>query len=128
MRKETDNWLQDADYDISAARDLLRLGRYNYVVFFCHQAVEKVLKALVIALKAELPPKTHNLRELLQATGLQVPEDVETFLLRLGPHYVISRYSDVSGGPAHLAYNKAMAEEFMAGTEEVLKWLKRHLQ
>ena len=128
LRKEAHNWLVDAEYDLSAARDLLTLARYSYVVFFCHQAVEKLLKALVIELKGELPPKTHNLRELLQAAGLEAPGPLETFLLKLAPHYLVSRYSDVSGGPAHLAYNKALGEEFLVGTEEVFEWLKGHFK
>ncbi|MBI4377822.1 MAG: HEPN domain-containing protein [Nitrospinae bacterium] len=47
MKKETENWLQMVEYDIKTAECMLETGRYVYVVFMCHLAIEKMLKAIV---------------------------------------------------------------------------------
>lgn len=36
---------------------MLHTGRYLYVIYMCHLAVKKLLKALVAETQAELPPK-----------------------------------------------------------------------
>lgn len=62
MKKTTQNWMASSEYDIQMAEHMQETGRYIYVVFMCHLAVEKLLKAIVAEFQAELPPKTHNLR------------------------------------------------------------------
>jgi len=47
MRKETKNWLDTAKYDITTAQHMLNTGRYIYVIFMCHLAIEKILKAVI---------------------------------------------------------------------------------
>lgn len=34
--EETKHWLDLAVYDLETAEDMLRSGRFPYVVFFCH--------------------------------------------------------------------------------------------
>ncbi len=38
-----------SEYDVETARHMLATGRYLYVVFMCHLALEKMLKAHVTA-------------------------------------------------------------------------------
>jgi HEPN domain-containing protein len=47
VRKDTANWIALADYDIETARHMLATTRYLYVIFLCHLALEKLLKAHV---------------------------------------------------------------------------------
>ena len=42
MRKDTANWIALTNYDIETARHMLETGRYLYVVFLCHLALEKM--------------------------------------------------------------------------------------
>jgi len=49
-------------------------GRYIYVLFMCHLAVEKLLKALYESISGKVPPKTHNLIYLTKAVNLELPE------------------------------------------------------
>ena len=46
MKKATANWLASADYDMQTAEAMFESKRYLYVVFMCHLALEKTLKAL----------------------------------------------------------------------------------
>ncbi|MCL2225121.1 MAG: HEPN domain-containing protein [Defluviitaleaceae bacterium] len=58
--------LDIADNDIETAKALLKTGRYLYVGFMCHQAIEKSLKAVIAraCAEGEIPPKIHNLTRL----------------------------------------------------------------
>jgi HEPN domain-containing protein len=66
MRKDTANWIALTDYDLETAQHMLATGRYLYVVFLCHLALEKLLKAHVAEVTQSLPIKTHDLIYLLR--------------------------------------------------------------
>jgi len=52
-------WTALSEYDIETAGAMLRTGRFLYVGFMCHQAVEKMLKAAWQAAHiSEIPPRT----------------------------------------------------------------------
>ena len=65
MRRDTKNWLASADYDIETANHMLATGRYLYVIFMCHLALEKTLKAIAAEAQQKTPPKTHDLLYLV---------------------------------------------------------------
>jgi len=48
VRADTQNWIATAEYDLETAQHMLATGRHLYVVFFCHLALEKMLKAHVV--------------------------------------------------------------------------------
>ena len=66
MKKTTKNWLQSANYDLKTANTLFKSKHYIYVVFMCHLALEKTLKAILTEMFEELPPYTHNLNRLIE--------------------------------------------------------------
>ena len=61
VRKDTANWIALADYDIETANHMFATARYLYVIFLCHLALEKLLKAHVAEVTQNLPIKTHDL-------------------------------------------------------------------
>jgi HEPN domain-containing protein len=48
MTTDSDEWFRQAQYDIGTAESLIAEGRYPPVIFFCHLALEKALKALYV--------------------------------------------------------------------------------
>ena len=90
--------------DEDAARILLAGGGSNRVVgFCCQQTVEKMLKAVLIALNIE-PPFRHPLAQLLrelESAGEVVPTSFSD-LIRLDPYAVTHRYADVALGSSFL--------------------------
>ena len=92
MKKEVQNWLAFARYDLETAGHLFRAGGYVYTVFMCHLALEKVLKAKVEEITGEEPPKTHDLEYLMGLAGLSLDEDAEDFILELSNLSVVTRY------------------------------------
>lgn len=72
MRKETRNWLKMVEYDIATAKQMFKTGRYVYVIFMCHLAIEKTLKAVVCEATNKLPPKTHDLIYLVNSGKIKL--------------------------------------------------------
>lgn len=127
MRPETLEWLRAAEDDIEDAKTLLRAGRYAGAAFHAHQAAEKALKAAIIELKRELPPKIHNLIALARRLGVDDEEILEA-LRRLNPHYRVSRYPDAANGVPMDVYSERIAGELIELSERVLSWVKRLLE
>jgi len=58
-------WVDIANYDLETAEAMLKSKRYLYVGFMCHQAIEKMLKAIYSYKIQEMPPRIHNLARLV---------------------------------------------------------------
>ena len=92
MREEALDWLESALVDLDEARKAYLRGSYHLAVFLAHQAVEKALKAFIIAYKRARPPRTHDLVELATVASMQLePSELEA-VSELSPYYIISRY------------------------------------
>ena len=94
MTKSVKYWLDLSDYDLATAEAMLLTKRYLYVGFMCHQAIEKILKALYVQLFNELPPYTHNLIQLTNLTNInkELSEEQKEVIIKLMPLNVESRY------------------------------------
>lgn len=80
MDKIVQNWVSSSNYDIQTAEAMCKTGRYIYVVFMCHLAMEKMLKALLAQKHPEdFPPKIHNLISLSKKAGVVPPDDLQDF-------------------------------------------------
>ena len=78
-------WTEIADYDLGTAETLYEGGRWLYVAFMCHQAIEKTLKAYWCSTQPNDPPFTHNL-----TTGMdkeQALELVRQYKQVIAPHF-----------------------------------------
>jgi HEPN domain-containing protein len=103
-------WLAKGDSDLSTAVLCASgTGPYDTGCFHCQQAVEKYLKA-VLNRHGKVPPKTHNLRQLIQeieklepALGLKRPE-----VLALTAYAVKLRY-DAGFWPNQMELSNAVA-------------------
>ncbi len=80
MKAETSNWLESAQYDIDSADAMFRTSRYLYVVFLCHLAIEKSLKAVIAEATGEIPPRSHDLTFLAKRTGVELPSEHLSFV------------------------------------------------
>ena len=69
MEKKVRNWLELAKRDLAFAKDNVNRRNFrSYAPHFCHQALEKLLKALVVSKTDEIPPYIHNLVRLVNIT------------------------------------------------------------
>ena len=95
MDAKVQYWTSLSEYDIETAGAMLRTGRFLYVGFMCHQAVEKMLKAAWQAAHiSEIPPRTHNLERLAAEAKLlaNLSARQRTLLIEPEPLNVEARY------------------------------------
>jgi HEPN domain-containing protein len=124
MLKATENWLSQVDYDLATAEHMLHNGRYIYVVFMSHLALEKMLKALVTEETQRLPPRTHHLIDLAQQGKLSLSQTQRDFIGKINNANIATRY------PADLAqlliqYSAPVARTYLEQTREIITWLRQ---
>lgn len=125
MRKDTENFIFSSDYDFSTAIYMLETGRYLYVIFMCHMAIEKVLKAIVAEVTDKVPPRTHNLIYLIKLANINVPQDMFDFIAKINNASVVTRYPEDFKRLIE-DYPEDIAKEYLNNTEKVLQWLKQN--
>jgi HEPN domain-containing protein len=125
MKEKTKNWLAVAENDMAFAEEIVANGkRPQYAVHFCHQAIEKVLKACVQEKTTEDPKRTHNFKLLCQQGNFNLPPHIEEFLARLAPHYLSSKYPE-DLKQYYRDYTLDVAKEWVSKTREVFTWFKQ---
>ncbi len=126
MREEATKWWKQALEDLDTAKYNASGNKYYAAAFFCHQAVEKALKALYLAREKELPGRTHSLIAL--ARKLEVPQRYHRFLKELTAEYVVSRYPNATDEIPAALYGPEILEDYIRRSEEVLRWVEEELR
>lgn len=127
MRKDVDNWIAGADYDLGSGEQMLQAGRYLYTIFMCHLCIEKLLKAKFAESVGGEPPRTHDLKYLLSLTELQPQGDHMEFIAELSNLSVTTRYPE-DFKTALSEYSGERAKSIYEKTEEVAEWIKKSLK
>ena len=125
MAQDFRTWFALAEEQLSEARFTFSGGRYRVTAFLAHQVAESALKALWIRESDGLPPRTHNLIDLVDR--LEAPEPVVPAAQRLNPLYRTSRYPDAANGNPARCFNQEIAGEALASAEEVHEWCSSRL-
>lgn len=130
MKDLVKRWLEYAKADLEAAEVLVNHPKSHYsyqlAVLHCHQAIEKILKTVIIAKKNE-PKRVHNLIYLLEESKLDISEENRKYIEELSPHYQPSRYPDIPYKGPILKYNKKTAEYHLDKTMEIFLWIEKQL-
>ena len=87
-RHEARRWLETAQEDLDAARDLMDSGKYSHSCFFSQQAGEKAVKALWYFLGED--PWGHSIQRLVNE--LPVPEAHSRLQPLLDAGVLLDRY------------------------------------
>lgn len=127
MKKKTETWVELAESDLDFARSILNTGnRPFYAVHFCHQALEKILKAIVQEHTEEDPKRTHNFKLLWEQGSIPLTEEQKLSLIEIMPHYIGSRYpEDVRS--LHRTYTVKFVSKMLKQTEDLFLWLRNYL-
>jgi HEPN domain-containing protein len=128
MEKAAKNWVATSNYDIRTAEAMHKAGRYIYVVFMCHLAIEKMLKALLANSNPEIfPPKVHNLIHLSQKAEITPPDDLKDFLQRIDNVSITTRYPEDLRRLSK-EFDQLAAKRILSDTKRMIKWLKQLLK
>lgn len=122
-------WLEDSERDLKAAGSLIRDEIYEKAVYHCQQAVEKIVKAILICFGSY--EKTHYVANILrkEVENRDIKEysgeleDVIKIAEELEPHVSLSRYPGISGDEVWLPsreYSKEIAESAFSDAKKTL--------
>jgi HEPN domain-containing protein len=121
--KQIEYWIISAKSDLDAAELLIRESKFIHGLFFCHLAIEKGLKAHVVKVTADIPPKSHNLIYLLGLSNIEFEERFEDFLGILMKYQLEGRYPDYN--PVIPTKDKVV--DYLNKTKEMLIWIEKKL-
>ena len=121
-------WIDLADYDIETAETLYNGGRWLYVAFMCHQAIEKTLKAYWCDTLHTDPPYIHNLNRLVEDTGLdkEMTETQLDTIETLVPMNIQARYPEYKEQLARML-SKKRCRTMIDETKQLQQWIKNKL-
>lgn len=125
MRREIDVWVEQAEIDLESAKVNFEQKIYYVAAFFCQQAIEKMMKAVIMFKTNTTPPNAHNLRELGELVGL--PAELMTKARKLSRDFILSRYPDAAGDVPAKIYDKQIAQESLSNAKELFEWLEKQL-
>jgi len=118
---EINYWLGIAKDDLRVAGHLIDANDRLHALFFCHLAIEKMLKALFVKVNRGSPPPTHNLPRLAMESRLALSgEDLE-FLNELLRFNIEARYPK-----DRIKIRKACTKKYSSNVfKTVKKWQRR---
>lgn len=95
IQEHVNYWLNTAKNDFEAAEQLFLSGKYDWCLFIGHLVIEKTLKAYyVFRNDNKIPPKTHNLLKVAEASGLLLTEEQKFFLDEVNDFNLEVRYPE----------------------------------
>ena len=124
MKKETENWLKIARYELKVAESLLKDGLFLKVIEHSHAALEKLLKGIIVEQKDIQPPKIHDLLKLTTLALIEnLQDDTKNTLDELNDLYLSTRYSGDFDKLVSVLH-KEKVEELFKRSKEVFKWIQ----
>lgn len=126
MRAEIERWVLQGKEEFDTAKISFDAKKWFAAAFWCHQAAEKILKALYIYKKKDSPGKTHSLIHL--GRELNVPNEYWILLRDLTKEYYMSRYPDASEDVPYMAYTEEDAKNYIKICERLIKWAELQLK
>jgi HEPN domain-containing protein len=124
--RRTKDWLDQAEGDLKAAKDLYNTGNHAWSCFASQQSAEKSLKAILESLA--IPSIGHNLLLLLSTISekIEIPNNIKSACKRLNRFYIPTRYPNAfpSGAPIQM-YDSEDSIQAIKDAEEVLNFAKK---
>ncbi len=119
-------WLEQAQYDLNAARASLAAGQFEWACFQCQQAAEKALKGFLL-MAGRSHQRVHSVSGLLdECVRLDPLFEQLRPSVELDRYYASTRYPDaVGGGAPHRAFDKDVAEKCLSLASSLIEFVTR---
>ncbi|PJA55423.1 DNA-binding protein [Candidatus Roizmanbacteria bacterium CG_4_9_14_3_um_filter_33_18] len=114
-------WLKSAKEDFQIAKDLVGMKHYQWALFLCHIAIEKVLKANYIKIKDQYPPPIHKLAKLATDCKIVLTEVQINELKEMTTFHIEARY-DVIKDKLYKKATKEFTLKYFEITKELLNY------
>lgn len=123
-------WLEYAKADLEGAEVLMMHPKshrsYQLAVLHCHQAIEKLLKT-VIVFNGEEVLRIHDLVRLGEVSKLELTPEIQEYLKELNVHYQPSRYPDISYKDPIIKYSEDTVKYHFKNTKRIFLWIEKKI-
>jgi len=121
VKEEAERWWKYSESDVKTAKYLFEGKKYKDASFYCQQAVEKLLKAVVVLQTGQRPPRTHDLQGLAeQLPEFEIDEAEIQAIASVDAFYVGSRYPLDSVDPS--VFNETVAKSAVEKVDTIFLW------
>ena len=122
IQKTINYWLEGAISDMNAAEVLFKEKQYSQCLFWCHLALEKILKAHVVKMTQGQAAYIHNLVLLAEKAELPFSEEQKNNLSEISQFNLMGRYPDEMMAFANKC-SPEFSEQYFLITKNLYQWL-----
>ncbi len=119
-------WLDSSEKDFKTMQDLYLTKNNNWALFLGHLVIEKLLKALYIKNVGDFPPLIHDLRRLLEKSGIELEADRKLLFDSITRFNINARYDDYRQSFYSLCTDE-FTKEWISKINECRLWIKSML-
>lgn len=121
----TTYWITTATEAFASAESLITAKHYDHALFFCHLALEKILKGLIWK-KTNTPPlPVHDLVKLTEQATIQLTVKQQEQLKEITTWNIEARYDSYKRDFYRKA-SRSFTLEWMATAKELFLWIQKH--
>lgn len=120
-------WIVQSKDDWEVVQSLFEKKHYPHALFFCHLALEKFIKAIIVRRTKHHSPYSHDLLLLAQEAGLDADARKRRQLAEINTFNIRARYDDVKRAFSRKA-KRAYAEKYVEISNDLIKWLKKEFR
>ncbi len=124
--KVINHWIESSYQDYKTMIDLYKTDNNNWALFIGHLVIEKLLKALYVKIKDELPPLTHDLRRICEKAGVELNENQKITLDTISRFNIKARYDDYKQSFYKICTD-SFTDEWIEKIKECRLWIKKML-
>lgn len=119
----TDFWKTTANEALASAKTLFQAKRFDHALFFCHLALEKMLKGLVWKKTNNPPFPIHDLVKLAEQARLPLSVKQQEQLKEITTWNIEARYDTYKRDFYHKA-TSSFTREWMTMAKEIFVWIQ----
>ena len=124
--EKTLKYLKDsAKKNMNTADYLFKGRRYDSCLFFCHLALEKLIKSIVVEKTDSAAPFIHDLVKLSQYANIELDKIAEGSLEKITDFNIAGRYDDEKQAFNKLC-TKTYAQKYLKISKELFVWLENN--
>ena len=127
VRQEALDWFEEGKEDLQREHRSLDAEDYSWSCFAAHQAIEKMLKALIIGVRRRTPPRGNDLTELFREAADMGLRAAEADLSDISRYYMTTRYPNAGFHRPSRSFTRPQAERAIQAAEELLDDAERLL-
>lgn len=119
-------WIESSEKDSITMADLFNTRNYSWSLFMGHLVIEKLLKAIFLKEKSDMPPLIHDLRRIAEKAGMTLDDNRKVVLDTITRFNINTRYDDYK----HSFYKLCTPEfttEWIEKIKEIQLWIRAKL-